>query len=63
MDEKEFNAVIRIPANVRYEHFIKQVADRETVWGLYDGGWADHSAVLEIQTLITDLNTELENYE
>lgn len=125
MNEKEFNAVIKLPANVRYEYFIKKVVDYETVWGLYDDGWAVQeddngnkllpfwpkkafaeycsvgewanystesielydfiqeflplllkegykpsifhnnidSAVLEIQTLITDLKAELEKYE
>ena len=26
--------------NIRYEYFIKKVADYEEVWGLYDEGWA-----------------------
>ncbi|WP_240421916.1 DUF2750 domain-containing protein [Paenibacillus periandrae] len=37
---KEFKAVIKLPANIRYEYFIKKVADSEEVWGLYDDGWA-----------------------
>ncbi|MEK5057931.1 hypothetical protein BK126_06525 [Paenibacillus sp. FSL H7-0326] len=40
MNKKEFEAVIKLPANVRYEYFIKKVADYEEVWGLYDNGWA-----------------------
>lgn len=31
MNEKEFNAVIKLPANVRYEYFIKKIVDYETV--------------------------------
>lgn len=37
---KEFEEVIKLPANIRYEYFIKKVADSEEVWGLYDDGWA-----------------------
>ncbi|MCM3128457.1 MULTISPECIES: DUF2750 domain-containing protein [unclassified Paenibacillus] len=40
MNNKEFEAVIKLPANVRYEYFIKRIADAEEVWGLYDNGWA-----------------------
>lgn len=29
-----------MPAELRYRHFIKQVADRQVVWGLYKDGWA-----------------------
>lgn len=124
VNDKEFQAVIKLPANIRYEYFIKKVVDEETVWGLYNDGWAvtededgtlllpfwpkkafaQHcaieewaeyscesmdldelmeeflprlledgykpsiffnnvdSAVLEVETLIRDLETELENY-
>ncbi|MCM3130562.1 DUF2750 domain-containing protein (plasmid) [Paenibacillus urinalis] len=124
MNKKEFEAVINLPSNVRYEYFIKKVADYEEVWGLYDNGWAvtsdpngnlllpfwpkkefaeacaiedwknykaesidlsgfieeflpqlkedgikpsiffnnDDSAVLEVNTLIEDIETELEKY-
>lgn len=124
MNEKEFNAVIKLPANIRYEYFVKKVVDWEEVWGLFDDGWAmteddngklmmpfwpkkefaeycayeewsnykplsitldefitdwlpgikedgnkpsifwnrDDSAVLEIDTLLNDLKTELEKY-
>ncbi|SHN59347.1 Protein of unknown function [Paenibacillus sp. ov031] len=37
---KEFEAVIKLPANIRYEYFIKKVTDSEEIWGLYDDGWA-----------------------
>ncbi|WP_079508607.1 DUF2750 domain-containing protein [Mesobacillus jeotgali] len=40
MNSKEFEAVIRQPAEVRYEYFIKKAADYEEVWGLYLEGWA-----------------------
>lgn len=40
MNPKEFESVIKQPPNIRYEFFIKQVADFEEVWGLYDEGWA-----------------------
>ena len=37
---KQIEAVMALPASRRYEHFIKQVADWEEVWGLYLDGWA-----------------------
>ena len=37
--EKEIQAVSALSASKRYTHFIKKVADREEVWGLYDSGW------------------------
>jgi hypothetical protein len=40
MNSKELEAVIKIPANKRYEYFIKKVVSWEEVWGLYDDGWA-----------------------
>ncbi|MBT2682843.1 DUF2750 domain-containing protein [Bacillus sp. ISL-37] len=40
MNQREFEAVIRQPAAIRYEYFIKKTADYEEVWGLYDEGWA-----------------------
>lgn len=40
MNQKEFEAVIRQPAKIRYEYFIKKAADYEEVWGLYHDGWA-----------------------
>ncbi|MBT2680165.1 DUF2750 domain-containing protein [Bacillus sp. ISL-35] len=40
MNPKEFEAVIRQPAKIRYEYFIKKAADYEEVWGLYHDGWA-----------------------
>jgi hypothetical protein len=29
-----------LPGAKRFEHFIKVIADREEVWGLYQKGWA-----------------------
>lgn len=40
MNNKEFEAVIKIPGPKRYEYFIKKVVDYEELWGLYDDGWA-----------------------
>ncbi|SDW06705.1 Protein of unknown function [Paenibacillus sp. PDC88] len=40
MNNKEFESLIKQPANIRYEYFIKQVVDREEIWGLYNDGWA-----------------------
>lgn len=40
MDNKEFEAVIKLPAQKRYEYFIKKIADYEELWGLYDDRWA-----------------------
>ena len=37
---KQIEAVLRLPAPGRYGHFIKQVADKEELWGLFDDGWA-----------------------
>lgn len=40
MNQKEFESVINLPANIRYEYFIKKVVDSEEVWGLYENGWS-----------------------
>lgn len=40
LSEQQIKAVISLPAQKRYEHFVKQVADSEEVWGLYNDGWA-----------------------
>jgi hypothetical protein len=40
LNQREFDALIRQPAAVRYEYFIKKAADYEEVWGLYNEGWA-----------------------
>lgn len=33
-------AVLVMPRELRYEHFIRRVADTGRVWGLYRDGWA-----------------------
>ncbi|MBU5351833.1 DUF2750 domain-containing protein [Paenibacillus barcinonensis] len=40
MNQKEFESVINLPANIRYEYFIKKVIDSENVWGPYENGWS-----------------------
>jgi hypothetical protein len=40
LSKKQIEAVMALPASKRYEHFIKQIADWEEVWGLYLDGWA-----------------------
>jgi uncharacterized protein DUF2750 len=37
---KEFQNVIQLAPERRYEYFIKKVADWQDVWGLWDEGWA-----------------------
>jgi hypothetical protein len=40
-NQKQIEAVLALPAPKRYSHFVKVVADEETIWGLYrDNGWA-----------------------
>lgn len=43
VSQKELHAVQRLPAEARYNYFIKRVADTEMVWGLYKDGWATTS--------------------
>jgi hypothetical protein len=37
---KQIEAVIKLDGPTRYDHFIKQAADKQEVWGLYKDGWA-----------------------
>jgi hypothetical protein len=37
---KQIEAVLALPSNIRFKHFIKVVADWGEVWGLYQDGWA-----------------------
>jgi hypothetical protein len=40
LSDREFEAVSRLNAEERFEHFLKRVADWEAVWGLRDAkGW------------------------
>lgn len=40
MNRTQIDAIVALPGPKRYQHFIKVVADREFVWGLYKDGWA-----------------------
>ena len=40
LNPQEFDSVLKQPSAIRYEYFIKKVADYEEVWGLFDDGWA-----------------------
>lgn len=40
ISQKQLESVIALPGPKRYSHFVKVVADWETVWGLYQDGWA-----------------------
>lgn len=40
MNEKQIEAVTKLPAPKRYAHTIKTIADKERAWGLYSDGWA-----------------------
>jgi hypothetical protein len=41
MDDKEFEAVLSLPAQRRYAYLVKRVVDRERIWSLgTEEGWA-----------------------
>jgi hypothetical protein len=40
LKEEEFDSVRRLPARERYKYFIKKAADSQTVWSLWNNGWA-----------------------
>lgn len=40
INQKQIDAVLALPSEKRYEHFVKVVADWQEVWGLYSEGWA-----------------------
>ena len=40
LNDKQIGAVLALPSEKRYEHFVKIVADWQEVWGLYNDGWA-----------------------
>ncbi len=46
---KKLEALLALPAAERYDHFLKAVAEKEVVWGLWQGGWA---------TLVDDVGRE-----
>ena len=40
VNAKQMEAVHALPGIMRFEHFIKVIADWQEVWGLYQDGWA-----------------------
>src|SRR5882724_9595574 len=40
MNGKEFESVVQLPPEKRYEYFVKKVADWEELWSLWSDGWA-----------------------
>lgn len=36
----QIESILALSGPDRYAHFVKVVADREEIWGLYDDGWA-----------------------
>lgn len=40
VNPKQMEAVLALPGVKRFEYFIKVIADRQEVWGLYQDGWA-----------------------
>lgn len=40
INQKQIDAVLALPSEKRYEHFVKVIADWQDVWGLYGDGWA-----------------------
>lgn len=40
ISQLQIKAVLSLPGEDRYRHFVKTVVDREEAWGLYQDGWA-----------------------
>jgi len=40
VDQRQMQAVLALPGDRRFLHFVKVVADRQEAWGLYQDGWA-----------------------
>jgi hypothetical protein len=38
--QKQIEAILKLPAPQRYDHFIKKVVGWRKLWGLFDDGWA-----------------------
>lgn len=38
--DKQLESIVSLNSSERYKHAIKQIADWEEAWGLYDNGWA-----------------------
>lgn len=51
MNPKQIEAIFALPANKRFEHFVKVVADRQKAWGLYQDGWAMAGAADGVRVL------------
>jgi len=42
--QKKFEGVSALSGSERYKYFVRKVSDFQTVWGLYDDGWATAEA-------------------
>jgi len=40
IDQVQVNAIFSLPAEQRFEHFVKKFVDWQEAWGLYLDGWA-----------------------
>ena len=40
LNRKHVDSVLALPDKKRFDHFVKVVADRQEIWGLYLDGWA-----------------------
>ena len=40
VNQKQIEAILKLPASKRYNHFIKKVVGWKQLWALYDDGWA-----------------------
>lgn len=40
LTEQEKAAVLMLPGSKRYDYFVKKVADENTIWSLWQSGWA-----------------------
>ena len=39
LNPKQIESIIKLPADKRYQHFIKRITDQEELWGIYDSDW------------------------
>jgi hypothetical protein len=40
ISERQIEAILSLPGEDRFKHFVKVVVDTEEAWGLYQDGWA-----------------------
>lgn len=40
VSERQIEAILSLPGEDRFKHFVKMVVDTEEAWGLYQDGWA-----------------------